>query len=325
MKPTQLIAAVALSALISAPAAALTPETTTLVSDVSLSVPSFFEAEETTTYVGIQGCGRMAEQNSLIGVTFGTTVDTTLNTGLYEGVFQFDVERDSTARYDCESDACAELDPNLVNQTSSTVEVELDFEELTTLTSEADCSNLDREYFVRLQLRANELDDDLELADARIIIDTVRPTAPTLTDVTATESLIRVEFTPPADEDLLRYQVVYSTEPFSEGAIPSEIDAQTRTFGNDEVESGEVSVALEPGQTVYVGIASQDEAGNLSPVSTVTEKSVIETTDFWEAYKQAGGSESGGCSQTPGAPTPTQLVLLLLGGLVFALRRGIAR
>jgi MYXO-CTERM domain-containing protein len=201
------------------------------------------------------------------------------------------------------------------------IEVEVDFEELTLFTSTAACADVDREFFVRAHLREIANDEDLELADARIIVDTVRPIAPTVTDITVTESLIRVEFEPSSSPDLLRYRVIYSTEPLTEGSLPDEISAQGSAFGNEEVVSGEIDVELAPGETVYVALAAQDETGNLSPISAVSEATALETTDFWEAYKQAGGAEEGGCSHAPSVPSGHHLFWLAVAGLAVSLRR----
>jgi hypothetical protein len=319
----RIAAATSLAALfLSAPAVALTPQTTTLVSEVTLSVPSTFDVDGSTALVGIAECERMVTNNSLIGATFGMNVDTTVETGLYDRAAFFDVDRDSSARVDCESgELCRDIDPADVDQQPETIEVEVEFEDFTEFTDPSQCADIDREFFIRLLLRQFPTDEEFELADARVIIDTIRPVAPSVTNVTVTDSRIRVEFDPSTSPDLLRYRVLFSTEPLTEGALPDELEVEGRTFGNPEVESGEVTVDLAAGQTVYVAVAAQDETGNFSPLSNVTEGTALETTDFWEAYKQAGGREEGGCSHTPAAPTPGHLLWLAAAGIALALRR----
>ncbi len=312
--------------LVSTPAFALTPETTTLVSDTTLSVPSTFDVDDTTAYVGIAECERMIANNSLVGATFGTAFDTTLQADLFDRATFFDVARDSSARIDCDSDElCREIDEEDVMQTNEVIEVEVDFVELTQFATEADCADTDREYFIRVQLREVTEDDNLEFADVRVVVDTIRPVAPTVTDVTVTESQIRVEFEPSSSADLKRYRIVYSTEPLTEGALPDELSASGATFGSDSVSAGDIDVELEPGSTVYVAVAAQDETGNLSPLSGVTQATALETTDFWEAYKGAGGAEEGGCSHTPGSPAPNHFFWLAALGAAVLIRKGMKR
>ena len=57
---------------------------------------------------------------------------------------------------------------------------------------------------------------------------------------------------------------------------------------------------LEIGTTYDVQVVAYSEAGNASEPSELVAGTPVNVTDYWEAYKQAGGTEPGGCSHGPG-------------------------
>ena len=87
-------------------ASALDPESATLVTDVTLEVPSSFRVDDDeVAFVGIEECQEMVQNSSLVRAVFTTAFNPTTVDGetLFEEADHFFVERDSTARIDCAS------------------------------------------------------------------------------------------------------------------------------------------------------------------------------------------------------------------------------
>ncbi len=290
-----LVATVALS--LTTRASALEPEQADLVTSVSLQLPSSFDIEEETAYIGITGCESMVRNQGKITTTWETVFDPTTADGgeLVRDFWFFSVDRGAGARIACgeSGDLCTAVDDEDVDFTSSTLTVELDFTELAELEDPEECTGFDSEFFVRATVREDVDLDTNQNADARYIVDTVRPSAPSGLTAMVTEDTIDVEFEGSADQDVSRYFVFWSTSPFEGGANPDELELNRKVLGEDP--SGSVSVDLTT-DAVYVAVAAQDETGNFSMLSGVVESNVVETRDFWEEYKAAGGTEDGGCS-----------------------------
>ena len=307
------------------PALALTPKTDDLVTDVGFNIPGDERVEDETAYIDQALCRDLVTGDDTITVRFTVAVDlseTIDDESRFEHTFLFDVERDATSAITCPNDDCTELLEDDLDITTESVLVDVGFRELTGLTSAEDCAELDREYFVRLGFTRQIGGSTVIDVDGRIVVDTIRPAAPILTGVVATEGSIRVDFEPVTDADAFRYAVLYGGEFFD--GDPELADANVRFFGRPETSSGSVDVDLEPGDTVWVGLAAQDEAGNLSMLTDVREAEVIETTDFWELYKREGGVEPGGCTSTASAgPSSTGSAWLL--GLVALVAARIRR
>jgi hypothetical protein len=81
---------------------------------------------------------------------------------------------------------------------------------------------------------------------------------------------------------------------------------------------------LQNGKRYAIAVAGTDAFGNVGELSSVICETPQETTDFWEAYKNAGGDGGGGFCTTsgPGLPSGSLTVLVVAGALVVsAIRR----
>jgi hypothetical protein len=99
------------------------------------------------------------------------------------------------------------------------------------------------------------------------------------------------------------------------------------SFGNTgtTVEAKEIAgQPLENGKTYAVAVAGTDAYGNVGVLSSVFCEKPAETTDFWEAYRDSGGSAGGGFCATSGAGAPTGSIAafgLVIAAAVSMLRR----
>lgn len=331
--------------VLSVQAMALDPEESTFISNTAIEIPEAVSdnegADPRTRFLGIRGCRQNLNRSTKISVTFtaGSGVTFTENVDgrqRLENVFLYDVESPGDT-VTCPSSACTELkdEPNSedlrIGDTS--VRVFLDFDEFVGLTDASECEGFKREYFVRLVLRGSQGDSSV-LHEARLVLDTERPPAVTLTDVTATESNVELTWSLPDDvSDIKTYTLYYSSEPFSGGTTADDIAGLTTGASRGSNDGGRTrmnsEVSLMPGQTVYVSVAARDQTTNESILPEPLNTTAIETQDFWEYYREQGGSETGGCSTTETRPPLAGLVLVLLGLGVLrfrksqALRRGL--
>jgi hypothetical protein len=137
----------------------------------------------------------------------------------------------------------------------------------------------------------------------KIIYDTQPPTAPKVTEYAAQDQAVRVGFT--VDSDTSKVLV--------EARGPDDLDYVSR--GETTASATYVRAEGLTNNVVYkVRLRAKDVAGNVSEASDPPiEVTPIQTLGFWGAYKQAGGTDAGGCS------TGVGLAPLLL--VAFALRR----
>ncbi len=314
----------ALGLVLSAPAIALEPSTTTLVTNYeALATPTYREEDE-TVYMGISECERAFGQN--VAGQFTTTVDPNgpadSSVKYLDAVYTFNVPRDQTADVTC-PDSCTRLDDDEnISTGDDFVRGFLKFEDFVGFSTADGCTGFDNEYFIRMTIWRNPNDmENLDTADTRFIIDTVRPSPPGNVQVTTTEKQLEVTWELASDDDIERYGVYWSTTEFTGGDLPTSGLSSKFFTSEGGRTSGTADVSFEPGQTVYVAMVSSDETGNNSVLSSVTSTSVIETADFWDSYQGAGGSEEGGCSSTSKG-TPWSLVLVFaMVGLVYRRRR----
>lgn len=317
-----LLPAIVLASAVASPSQALTPKTDNLVTDVGFDIPGDERVEDETAFIDQALCRELAANNETFTVRFTLSVDlseTVNEESRFRNTFLFDVERNSTSAITCPQNDCAEVGEDFLDITTQSVLVDVSFQELTGITTADECVDLDREFFVRLDFTRDIGGSTALTAEGRVIVDTIVPAAPTLSKVIATEGSIRVEFEPVSDADVFRYAILFD-DAFFEGA-PEESGASIRYFGRAEATSGSVDADLSPGDTVWVGVAAQDEAGNLSALTDVREAQVIETTDFWELYKGEGGSEAGGCSTARLSSASSNASTWLLGLIALAAAR----
>lgn len=136
-------------------------------------------------------------------------------------------------------------------------------------------------------------------ADLGLEYDGIPPGVPTITEALGADEAIRVRATVDADTTAVRF------------AVRPQGDGTDFAFGN-EVATSTTDVerridGLVNGQSYEIAAVALDAAGNQSAVSSTVFATPIRTAGFFERYKEAGGTEAGGCSAAPG----------LLGALAF--------
>lgn len=322
-----LAAAVSFAAWAPTPAQAQSPQTTRFVDAVSVSMEPNHRFEDGTLYAGIDECTTLVDSNPDFSVTFETTVIVAVEPELYGGVYHYNFERGQGSQINCRrsdgdlhENCGGQLDEDDVSFVENEVDAQISFQELTGLTSVEDCQqgDLNRNYYVQLRIRdygGTGVDfAEWGYAEARLVVDLIRPERPTLSDVMATENSIRVEFQRSSSSDVRRHLVVFSNESFEEGDLVDDINLLRSPRAVEGEESGRISASLEGGSTVYVGMVARDQAGNYSAVSAPMETTVVETSDFWDFYVGAGGEEEGGhaCHQTAAGSTTAVVVIALL-------------
>lgn len=181
----------------------------------------------------------------------------------------------------------------------------------------------DHFYVVRVFLRGTPLrfggEDREVVVDGPIRLDRTRPPSPKAVDARATENILKTSFEAPEDneDEVDSYEVFFSTNPIDEGRTPEELDrsegVRTRSLTNISATEGGRAVAtvqggigVERDSSLYVGVAARERSGNLSEVSTRSEPITVQSSiDFWEKYRAAGGSETGGCGCRSASKPPT--------------------
>ncbi len=288
-----------------------------------------------TAYAGIAQCERLVDENRTISVEYDTVtgVDMT-DSQLFGGVYMRGYERGEEGQVNCRNqdgdlrDECTEISSDDISRFVDGVDAEVSFEDLTGFEDPAICEEgeIDRSYYIQLRLRdytgAGTTTGDWQRSEVRFVFDLIRPGSPTLEDAFATETSIMVEFEESTTDDVETHHVFWSRSAFSAGELASDISSRSpRRVGGSE--SGEISVELDPGETIYVAMVARDRAGNYSTVSEPIEVQVTQTNDFWDYYVDAGGAETGGygCQQSGGQGTTIVLVLAGLLGLALVRRR----
>ncbi len=132
----------------------------------------------------------------------------------------------------------------------------------------------------------------------RVTYDTRPPGAPTIASAQPLDGAAAVNVT--AEEGVTSVVVEATAEGQS-----------TRTADQD-IRNGRIVISGLANGIEYQLIArARDLAGNESEPSEAVAVTPVETAGFWQAYKNAGGKEEGGCSQAGGG-------VLGLGGLLLA-------
>lgn len=147
----------------------------------------------------------------------------------------------------------------------------------------------------------------------RIRLQTTRPNAPGEVSVSGGQSSVYVEWTAPSEAD--GYYVYISQTPFAEGDAPEDLDATRHVVSSGT--SLRVTSGIRADQVYYIGVTTQDEAGNESLVSPIAMVSTEPTIDFWEDYLNNGGRERGGYCQSMSGSEGGVLALLLAFGLLW--------
>lgn len=318
--------------LTSGAALALTPKTNSAVTDTSITLAHSAKNDGATALLGGLDCVDSIGES--VQVKFTTIVGASSQTNEAR-IELFSVARDSTTAIDCAtSSICAELGSDQVSFGATSTVVTLSFKELTGLTETSACeAAIDKEFFVRLSYLSDPSASATTraVADARVIVDTEAPDAPTLSSVTLTDQTMQLEWEDSNADDIAHYLAILSTQPFDEDATFDEIEASDgfvikKTLADDSGDSNadESSVTLDVETSYHLAIFAVDEAKNKSRSSGSSEHQARQSLDFWGGYVEAGGQDPGGhaCQATPGdRPWPLPFAWVLAAGALVAIAR----
>ena len=319
----------------SAQASALEPRTSTQVSRAAFQAFAYGtpSGSDNTLFVNIAQCRDAVRLDATVNVRFDTIFDISLASNLtggffFQGAYIFGFDRGQGTSPNCAETegACTLLGEARTTRDMMGATIAVPFRTLTGFTSEQDCAatGQDKDFFIRLQLTNSLIFDQ---ADVKLTLDLTRPNAPEDFDAVVTERGIRLSWVPNAmgAGDVARYQAIYKSQSFELPAFPDEVSGVSSAFvlANDN-NVASTSASLVAGSTIWIGVAAVDEAGNPSLAIGPKSYEVIDTVDFWDRYKDAGGSETGGyCAHTsPVSPAsgPWAFTLGMLG-LCGLLRR----
>lgn len=299
------------------------PTTSALVENVQPTLEPSFLTDGATVYVGINECERLISENRDFQVTFRTNVNIeTIET--FDGAFYYRDERGGGARLACPDESgCNDIPEDDIVRDNRNIELTVPIRDLLGRNNVAVCEEgeLDKSLYTQVRIReAAAIGAEWRRPEARVVFDLVRPEAPTLTDAFATEFSISVEFEGSTSLDVERHAVIFSSESFDGGVTPAQATSRTPRVveGDVDVDSGRVTVELEGGSTVWVAVAARDKAGNYSLVSDPMEVAVTSTINFWDVYRDGGGSEEGGHGcQVAGGDAPFGSLVWWLAALAM--------
>lgn len=133
----------------------------------------------------------------------------------------------------------------------------------------------------------------------KLVFDTLPPSPPTITEYAAQDKAVRMGFTA-SDATVVTMEV------------KGPDDADFREIAETASSNGSIrGDGLENNVPYFVRLRARDDAGNVSEPSAELQVTPIRTLGFWGFYKDAGGTEQGGCSTGAG------LVPLLLAAFAF--------
>jgi uncharacterized protein (TIGR03382 family) len=162
-------------------------------------------------------------------------------------------------------------------------------------------------------------DPKFGFAVGTLTIDLVAPVAVTGVRASGGENALEVAWSDPADPDTGRYRVSAQSVIDPQNLATSAVDPRdTRPHLSDIVAGGSHRVEGLVQDVVYkVIVYAFDQADNQSDPSNLASASPVEVRDFWEAYRDAGGREQGGCAGGPAGLAS----LAVAAGTALLLRR----
>jgi hypothetical protein len=129
----------------------------------------------------------------------------------------------------------------------------------------------------------------LQASPLKIVYDTVAPSPPVITDVTALDQSATVTFSADTDSAYVLAEV------------RAQGSADFVSAGEVVASAGRIKVTgLVNGTTYDLQLRARDANGNVSEPSAPVPVKPIRTVGFWGAYRDAGGTDPGGCSTAPG-------------------------
>ncbi|MBL9038043.1 MAG: hypothetical protein JNG84_05980 [Archangium sp.] len=143
----------------------------------------------------------------------------------------------------------------------------------------------------------------LRASPLRVVYDTLPPGAPTINEVSATNGTAAIVFSVDSDTATVR----------PEWKGPDDADFFTATDSAATATSARVT-GLANGTTYDFRLRAVDSVGNVSEPSAIFSATIIRTVGFWGAYREAGGTDQGGCSVVGVSPVLVGVWLLLKRG-----------
>ncbi len=196
------------------------------------------------------------------------------------------------------------------------------------ITSADNCENLDS-VSANLTVVAESIDEatgtkkEIPLSDSfALVLSTIRPPQPDVAlSIEAGESTFQASF---QAASTLNYKLYFGTQAVPPGTQPETLGASFRSASVTPGSNTISSDILRAGQTFYVALVAVDSINNESLTGTTATFTGVSTLDFFELYKESGGTDPGGfCATTghaPARPGHALLGALLLGALI-GLRR----
>ena len=209
---------------------------------------------------------------------------------------------------------------------------------------------IDQQYFIRVLLEQQAtggVQRTEDITDAVLELDTKRPPPPEeVTSVAVTENNLFLSWTQEDTTDLdlnnienrASFVAFYSTRDItglSVDELQAASDVQQESISLDDPDadgpnfSGQAALTDidtdDPGTRIFVAVSSRDDVENVSEPTFAESDTgegfeVLPVVDFWEAYKQAGGAETGDCSTVPVGPAGAGMLTVALLGLGWARR-----
>lgn len=147
----------------------------------------------------------------------------------------------------------------------------------------------------------------LKASPLKLKYDTLPPSAPSITEVLGTNGTATLTFTINAD-------ATYAEATVTEVSTDGGVDVTTQR-PQANAETGKVKVTgLTNGVPYILQLRFIDAAGNVGPLSDAVGVTPVRTVGFWGVYKDAGGTDEGGCSVSWG-------LMPMLAALLFMMRR----
>jgi hypothetical protein len=136
-----------------------------------------------------------------------------------------------------------------------------------------------------------------------MVYDTKPPAVPTITGLDPLDGSLRAHFSVDSDTSIVQ------------AWLKGPSDADFSQHNSVPAADGTITLTgLSNANTYDVALVGVDKAGNASALSDSWSGTPVHTVGFWGAYRDAGGSDPGGCATAPGFP-------LLLAALLLKRRR----
>jgi len=127
-------------------------------------------------------------------------------------------------------------------------------------------------------------------SDIQFRVDLQPPVAPTLESLTGGDERLAASWSDADNEgDDVTYTVYWREGELTDGNKDGAKKVTGKTAKAYDITSGVAN-----GVTYSVGITAVDEADNESPLSNTLTEAPTPSTDFWEGYQGAGGTDTGG-------------------------------